>query len=960
MTESSLPMLLPFIKEWLEENGHDPETCLSSWEIDSQEMMATVKKLFLDCEVLIHQCPENSTAQWVAFEPALVEHAACSVSPEVYSRLTRTEPSSEIQIVLRWKSSASNVLQMPLNLTGRKLENGEFHWRLSDELILGCFLATQVEDHIHQDSKFPCFANPEEVLSAYQHGAVQRTTPIEILNVDQEARYEPSRNVWKIQKVPHRLTTTVGRVLFNSHLTPGAPFINDTMTLRGWQTLLPLLFAELAAGVAMQTIFELQPFATEVLSRSGLSLSMIDWEPQIDKQGLLDSTLKKLKRYERAYERGLIANMERYHKSLELWNSLRHELKQSLWKDLKAKPLSKSTFYECTAQAGLMKEREVAELQGMLGLVKARNHSPWEVAITSSWAEGLSPHEYWMRASQQRHDLVDRLSLSEERQRMRAVMLDALRNDRICMFDCGTTHGIEKKKNFRRWPFSSDFPEIVGRCSCEEVAHPLTGRVLLHRNEVITETKAELLGKLGLAQLRVRSPLQCEAEGGICQRCYGIDFTTGSLIQPGQPVGRIAANVLSTHLQTTRMTYSGDLPFSFQLPPSTAYRSGKVQFENTEYVIDAQGSRRVISLDGRVRLLDRHGRRQTTIALPRDALLLVADGDFVYQGQTLFSWDWHELLFLSRQAGCVRWVDLIEGKTIEPDGDTLQGAWRILPYEAPHRPRLVLQDQQGKVLQTYYLPEGSQVLVAHSQQVLSGAILAKVFRTSRQEETGIDPIQKLLFAERPKHPCQLSPVDGEVVHVDRRGSHYRIEIFSKRSEEYFEVENLPRTQMLHYRVGDLVKAGTPLNYGQIDPHQVLEVLGTQGLCHYLLEKLRFLYYHSEKIAEIHFEIALRKMMSQAEVEDPGDTFLSQGEIGSVHAIQSENRQLAKQVIITDPGESTFVQGEKMARTSFERVVGQLRTCGMRPPSARPARGALARPLLCGLPQFSSFQKGKKP
>src|SRR6185295_929606 len=46
---------------------------------------------------------------------------------------------------------------------------------------------------------------------------------------------------------------------------------------------------------------------------------------------------------------------------------------------------------------------------------------------------------------------------------------------------------------------------------------------------------------LGIDSVMVRSPLTCEADRGICAKCYGQDMSTGRLVEQGLAVGIIAA-----------------------------------------------------------------------------------------------------------------------------------------------------------------------------------------------------------------------------------------------------------------------------------------------------------------------------------------------------------------------------------------------------------------------------------
>ena len=140
-------------------------------------------------------------------------------------------------------------------------------------------------------------------------------------------------------------------------------------------------------------------------------------------------------------------------------------------------------------------------------------------------------------------------------------------------------------------PLMGKFEErIVGRYAATPVADPITGEVLVDRNEEIDEGLAELftsqlqdfrveaLKQLGVPEddlsaadtwieavryltdrkgmtqeeaeaaigiehhrVHVRSPLTCEERRGVCRLCYGRSLAKGELAQEGEAMGIIAA-----------------------------------------------------------------------------------------------------------------------------------------------------------------------------------------------------------------------------------------------------------------------------------------------------------------------------------------------------------------------------------------------------------------------------------
>ena len=60
--------------------------------------------------------------------------------------------------------------------------------------------------------------------------------------------------------------------------------------------------------------------------------------------------------------------------------------------------------------------------------------------------------------------------------------------------------------------------------------------------EMITETLAEKVEKLGITELKVRSVLGCKSKHGVCAKCYGRNLATGNPVNIGEAVGIIALN----------------------------------------------------------------------------------------------------------------------------------------------------------------------------------------------------------------------------------------------------------------------------------------------------------------------------------------------------------------------------------------------------------------------------------
>src|SRR5213593_5077582 len=58
---------------------------------------------------------------------------------------------------------------------------------------------------------------------------------------------------------------------------------------------------------------------------------------------------------------------------------------------------------------------------------------------------------------------------------------------------------------------------------------------------MITREQARRIEQLGIDKVIIRSPMTCNAPLGVCRLCYGMDLSTGALVEEGMAVGIIAA-----------------------------------------------------------------------------------------------------------------------------------------------------------------------------------------------------------------------------------------------------------------------------------------------------------------------------------------------------------------------------------------------------------------------------------
>jgi DNA-directed RNA polymerase subunit beta' len=160
---------------------------------------------------------------------------------------------------------------------------------------------------------------------------------------------------------------------------------------------------------------------------------------------------------------------------------------------------------------------------------------------------------------------------------------------------------------------------------------------------------------------------------------------------------------------------------------------------------------------------------------------------------------------------------------------------------------------------------------------------------------GLPRVEELLETRTPKVISPIAELDGRVkVTEDESADLYHIEITSTKSGET-KTYQIPTTQRLHVKNGQLTIKGTQLSEGYLDIKEVLEIKGIRATQMYLLNEIQNVY-ESQGIGihDKHFEVIIRKMSDKIVIEDEGDTnFLTSEAVSKDVFIEENKKTVAK-------------------------------------------------------------------
>ncbi len=252
----------------------------------------------------------------------------------------------------------------------------------------------------------------------------------------------------------------------------------------------------------------------------------------------------------------------------------------------------------------------------------------------------------------------------------------------------------------------------------------------------------------------------------------------------------------------------------------------------------------------------------------------------------------------------------------------------------------MLEDETGKPLDIYYLPEKAHIEVIEGKTVSAGTLLAKTPRevAGTQDITGGLPrVTEIFEARKPKDPAVIAEIDGvvEILGEKRRGKRTIV----VRSESGIEREHLV-SHGKHFRVhgGTFVKAGDALVDGPLVPHDILRISGEEEVQKYLTREIQNVYRSQRvEINDKHIEIIVSQMLRKVRVETTGDTSLLPGSIMDKFEFRKENTELAKCLKISHKGDSDFAEGAIVPIETLEQVNAQIDRPGRRTGQGRQAQ-----------------------
>jgi hypothetical protein len=151
--------------------------------------------------------------------------------------------------------------------------------------------------------------------------------------------------------------------------------------------------------------------------------------------------------------------------------------------------------------------------------------------------------------------------------------------------------------------------------------------------------------------------------------------------------------------------------------------------------------------------------------------------------------------------------------------------------------------------------------------------------------TSLPLLRAFLDARRLAHPqvraALVSRCDGTVEAIDT------LSVTLRTSDRHFIRLRRPSKEILRVQLGDPVRAGEHLTFGERSHHALLHILGDDALADHMLQELAILL--GASVPRVYWSLVLRAMLDWRRIHAPGDTGMPRNAVISLKQLDEHQR-----------------------------------------------------------------------
>ena len=589
--EMALTLFKPFVlREITQEQGLTLAAANKLCDNQDNSVWAILERVIKEHPVLLNRAPTLHRLGIQAFEPVLIEGKAIRLHPLVCTPFNADFDGDQMAIHVPLSQEAQAEARLLMLACNNILnpKDGKPVVTPSQDMILGnYYLTTEVKG---EENEGHFYNNFDEAYMAYKNNIITLHTRI-FVNVEfMMPKIVGGNKHQSLDDLPSKyIFTTVGKMIFNNILPTDMTYLNDYAKdndyydktpekyflgyTDGWKKgdkpnleqsykefierdvtnpfkkkniirVIAEVFKRYPTTQTSKTLDEIKNLGYKYSTISGISISMADVLKYEGKDARIAAGDKKVAQITRFYEQGLITDTERKMQVQAEWESARSEIEKGLWKELSK--YKSNGIYIMGDSGSRGSSSNFSQLAGMRGLMNNTVGDIIEVPVKANFREGLSVAEFFISTHGARKGSTDTALKTAESGYLTRRLVDVSQNVVVSSEDCGTENGFNVRAviqmtNGDPKTIVSVGQRALGRYAAKDIVNPLTGEIIVRRNELIEEKASKDIDLAGIEEVCIRTNLTCSCKTGVCVKCYGRNLATNKLVEVGEAVGVIAA-----------------------------------------------------------------------------------------------------------------------------------------------------------------------------------------------------------------------------------------------------------------------------------------------------------------------------------------------------------------------------------------------------------------------------------
>ncbi|MDD5658680.1 MAG: DNA-directed RNA polymerase subunit beta', partial [Actinomycetota bacterium] len=794
----ALELFKPFVMKKLVDEGH--ATNIKSAKImverGDDKVWDILEAVIKNHPVLLNRAPTLHRLGIQAFMPILVEGKAIQIHPLVCPPFNADFDGDQmaVHVPLSNEAKAEAIILMLASNNILSPASGEPVSTPSQDMVLGIYYMTS--ERIKSDGKEKYYPDSEDALKDYDYGFIKLHTPIRVKIKD---------------KV---LKTTVGRIIFNEALPKDFEFINKEIAKKELISIMNRCIRKYPNYFVVDVLDNIKKLGFKYSTKSGLTIGIDDIIVPPKKEEILRHAEDNIAKIESYYQQGMITDDERHERVIQSWSEANEAVAEAMERNFdRFNPI-----YMMATSGARGNIKQLRQLAGMRGLVANARGDILDRPIKSNFREGLTVLEYFLSTHGARQGLADTALRTADSGYLTRRLVDVAHDTMIRINDCKTDEGINLYVlNLEGEPNH----HLIGRSSQQEIKDPRTGHTILNKGTEIDEEILQKLVQANVPEINVRSVLTCEAEMGVCQKCYGRNLSSGKEVDIGEAVGIIAAQSIGEP--------------GTQLTMRTFHTGGVASTVIQRSIKSPVKGRLIFNKD----LLSKLGLKITENVI-----------DYVNPPSE------HELYGISSNMLKIR-IEHIPHKL----------TFKVKMEEAEK------EDAEAGQFIDIIIPRGEELLLTNSINVERNQVFAILISTAKKKRyvhkhektfegiditSGLPRVVELFEARKPKEHAIIAEASGIIKIEDLDSKLISLTIVNPDGSEEKTYE-IPSRSKIRFNEGEMVHVGDQLTEGQRNPHDILRLNGIKVCEQYLVREIRDVYKaQGVEINDKHIEIIVRQ------------------------------------------------------------------------------------------------------